>query len=153
MRRKDREKDEAFALELLKNCEYATLATADIETSGAYCVTISQVLEGKTLYFHCAPEGKKIDNIEKNPNVCISCVGKTNLVPDKFSTEFESAVAFGTCTKVESDEEKIHALRLVCEKYALSNMENFEKAAVGSLGRTSVYKVELAQVTGKARVV
>ena len=149
MRRKDKQTDTGFALELLKNCEYATLATTNPDSS-PYAVPVSIVLEGQTVYLHCALLGKKLDNIAQNPRVCLSCVGHTRLLPQDFSTEFESAVATGRAAMVTDEGEKIHALRLICLKYAPSNMQAFDGEIAKMLSRTGVLKIEIESVTGKA---
>ena len=151
MRRKDREKDASFALEVLRDCEYATLATINPDGT-PYCIPVSPVLKDDTIYFHCALEGKKLTNIANNNAVCISGVRHTRLVPEKFTTEFESAVAFGNCVMVQDDDEKIMALRLICEKYAAENSGEFENAISRSLARTGVVKVEITGITGKAKI-
>ncbi|MCL2352208.1 MAG: pyridoxamine 5'-phosphate oxidase family protein [Firmicutes bacterium] len=148
MRRKDREKDEAFALGTLRGCEYASLATVNPDGT-PYCVPISPVAEGDAIYFHCAPEGKKLENIALNPNVCVCCARRVRLVPELFTAEYESAVAEGRCEPVLDEGEKKAALRLICEKYAASN-PNAEAEIDGALARTAVYKVTIARVTGKA---
>lgn len=150
MRRKDRQKDEQFARDLLGRCEYAVLSTVN-EDGTPYGVPVSPVLEGNTVYFHCALRGQKIDNMGKNSAVCLSCVGDTRLVPEEFSTEYQSAVAVGTAAMVEDREEKIHALRLICEKYAASNLEAFDSEVNRSLKRTGICKVTLTEITGKAK--
>jgi len=60
-----------------------------------YCVPISPVREGEWLYFHCAYEGHKIDNLRQRSKVCISCVGIQEAIPGKFILKYESAVIFG----------------------------------------------------------
>lgn len=150
MRRKDREKDSIFALEVLKNCEYATLATVNPDET-PYCIPISPAMIDGQLYFHCALQGKKLDNILLHPSVCVSAVSHTKLVPEEFSTEFESAVALGECQLVSDEQEKIAALRAICEKYAASNMDAFEHAIAKSLSRTGVCKITITELTGKAK--
>jgi hypothetical protein len=151
MRRKDREKDVAFALDVLRDCDYATLAT--INTDGTpYCIPISPVLVDNTIYFHCAPEGQKLVNISKNNSVCISCVRHTMLVPEKFSLEYESAVATGTCAIVSDEEEKIMAIKKVGEKYAKSAIEHADTKIAKSLQDICVCKVDIIEITGKASV-
>ena len=149
MRRKDRERDESFALEVLRDCEYATLATTNPDGT-PYCIPISPVLIENTIYFHCAPEGQKLENINKNNIVCISGVGYTKLIPEKITTEYESAVATGKCYIVTDNEENIMALKAICEKYAKSSMEHFEKKIAEYSHRTCVCKIELMKITGKA---
>jgi len=151
MRRKEREKDATFAFAILRDCEYATLAT--VNTDGTpYCIPISPVLIDKAIYFHCAPEGQKLENISKNNTVCISCTGHTRLIPEDFTTEYESAVATGKCIIVSDEEEKIMALKRLSEKYAESNMEHFDAYIKKSLHRTCVCKIEIAKITGKSNI-
>ena len=76
MRRKDREMDETFALEVVDKCEYAVLSMVDTEGK-AYGIPVTIVRDGMAVYFHCAKEGKKIDALRKNPEVSIACVGDT----------------------------------------------------------------------------
>jgi len=151
MRRKDRERDTAFAMEVLRDSEYATLAT--INTDGTpYCIPISPVLVDNAIYFHCATEGQKLENIRKKNSVCISCVRNTKLIPEKFSLEYESAVVTGTCAIVSDEEEKIMALKKVGEKYAKSEMEHTDAKITKSLRNTCVCKVDIIEITGKASV-
>ena len=150
MRRKDRQRDATFALEVLRDCEYATLATVNPDGT-PYCIPISPALSGDVIYFHCASEGKKLDNIAHSSSVCVSCVRHTKRMPEKFSTEFESAVAFGPCETVLDEEEKISALKLICEKYAAENLGQFESAVRRSLHRTRICKIKISGITGKAK--
>ena len=150
MRRKDREMDEAFALSVLDRCAYMTLAMRD-GRGDPYCIPVSAVREGDVLYFHCAPEGEKADCLRACPRVCLSAVGETRLVPENFSTEYESAVVRGTAEEVTEEREKIHALRLICLRYAPGNMAGFDAAVERSLSRTGIWKITMEQVTGKRK--
>ena len=149
MRRKDREMDAAFALEVLRDCEYATLATTNPDGT-PYCIPLSPVTVGNAIYFHCANEGQKLENIKFSDSVCISGVRSTRLVPETFSTEYESAVATGSCSIVTDDEEKIIALMKICEKYAKSNMKHAEAEIAKALHRTCICRIDIRHITGKA---
>lgn len=151
VRRKDREISKEMAYEILKNAEYAVLATINVNGDEPYCIPFSPVLVDDTIYFHCAPEGQKLNNIRKNPNVCVTCIGNTELIPENYTTAYESAVVTGIASEVEEDKEKIFALKEVCLKFAPSNMENFEKAIKASLHRTTVCKIKINSITGKAK--
>ena len=151
MRRKDREKDAAFALEVMRDCEYATLAT--INTDGTpYCIPISPVVINNIIYFHCAFEGQKLKNINSNSSVCVSSVRHTRLLPEIFSTEYESAVAIGKCSIVLDDDEKTLALTLICEKYAKPFLEQAMEKIKESLNKVCVCKIEIEKITGKAYI-
>ena len=151
MRRKDRQISREEALELMKNCEYAVLSTIGAENGAPYGVPVSPVEADGFLYVHCAQKGYKLDSILRDPRVCLTCVGRTRLVPEEFATDYESVIVFGTARLVETDEEKIFALRKICEKYAASNLENFQHELDAALSRTAVVKISIDEISGKAR--
>ena len=150
MRRIDREMDRDFALMVVDKCEYATLAM--IDTDGTpYCLPISIARDEDIIYFHSAKDGRKIDALRNDSNVCMSCVGDTLRAKDKFTTEFESAILRGKASEVTEDEEKIHGLKLICERHTQTNMHEFDTAIEKSLFRTGVWKIEIADITGKRK--
>ena len=151
MRRTDRERDAAFALEVLRDCEYATFATVNPDGT-PYCIPVSPVVIDNSIYFHCATEGQKLDNIKKNSSVCLSGVHYTNLLPEKFTTEYESAVVFGKCEIVLDETEKIEALRAIGEKYAKSNMDYFDAQIAKYLNVTNICKIIIEKITSKANM-
>ena len=150
MRRKERESTKEQASLWLKECEYAVLCMTDPD-GRPYGVPVSPVLAGNTVYFHCAPAGKKLECIRHEPEVCLVCAAGVIPIPEQFSTAYHSTIAFGRAAVVENRAEKIAALRLICEKYAASNMENFERETERSLPRTMIVKIELSDFTGKQK--
>lgn len=150
MRRKDREMSKDFALEVADKCEYAVLSMTDVHNA-PYCVPISIVRVRQTVYFHCAKEGEKIDCLRANPQVCLACVGDTHRMPNIFTTEFESAILRGTASEVTDAQEKIAALKYLCERHTPTNMANFDSEVASSLDRTAVWKIEIESITGKRK--
>lgn len=150
MRRKDREMPKDFALAIVDKCEYAVLAVTDFSGS-PYCLPVTIVRNKDAIYFHSAPQGLKADCLRKNPRVCLTCVGSTHIVEEKFTTEYESAIIRGNASEIQSDEEKTEALRLLCLRHAPSNMAAFDKAIDKSLGRTSIWKISMDEITGKRK--
>lgn len=148
MRRKDRQMSREFALDVTDRCEYAIISMTDSDKA-PYCIPLSIVRDGDFIYFHCAAQGRKVDILRKNPAVCICCVGDTVRQEDKFTTKYQSAVIFGRAKEVVSDEEKIHALRLLCQRHAPSNMKNFDVTIEKSLKITCVWKVKIEEISGK----
>lgn len=150
MRRKDREMPEEFGLEVIDKCNYGVAAMTDSD-GGPYAVALNLVRSGRSLYFHCAYEGKKAEALAKNPRVCVSFVGGEEPVPEKFTTRYESAVVMGNAVQVEDRAEKIEALRLLCQKLAASNMEGFDEAIERSLGRTAIWRIDMEEITAKRK--
>ncbi len=151
MRRKDREKSVEFALDVCDCCDFSVLSVIDTDNM-PYAVAVNTVRDGMNIYFHCAKVGRKIDALRANNNVCVSCVSKSSLVPEKFTTEYSSAIAKGKAFEVDSQDEKIHALRLLCERFAKSNMLEFDNEIAASLNHTAVWKIEISEITGKSNI-
>lgn len=150
MRRKDREQSKEFAYGVLSKCEYATLSIVDLN-GNPYCIPITIANDMQYIYFHSAKEGSKIDILKNNPKVCVSCVGDTEILEDKFTTLYESAIVRGVAYEVINDSEKIHALKLLCERHTPNNMSNFNDAITRSLFRTAIFKISIVEITGKAK--
>ncbi len=150
LRRKDREKDEDFALDVLQRCSFATLAMTQ-QDGTPYCIPISPALVGRSLYFHCAHHGMKTDALRARPEVCVSAACDVTPVPEELTTEYASAVAFGCASEVIDDAEKVAALRAICERYAASNLEAFPDAIERSLARTAIWRVDIENITGKGK--
>lgn len=150
MRRKDRQMPEDFALKIIDKCSFMQVAM--IDSNGIpYCIPLSPVRENNTVYFHSAPDGTKTQILKNNPTVHVNCVGDVVPAKDKFTTEFESASFYGTACEVTDKDEKIKALKLICQKYTPTNMENFNDAVSKSLNRTAVWKISIEDISGKRK--
>ncbi len=150
MRRKDREMPRGFAEYVADTCDYAVLATVNADRT-PYCIPISIARDGDVIYFHCAKEGQKYDNMKRQPEVCISCTGNIRCMTNAFSLEYESAVIKGKANEVVRDEEKIHALRLISQRYTPEYMYAFDEEIAQSLNNVSIWKVEIKEISGKRK--
>ena len=150
MRRKDREVSREEALTILDNASWGVLSAVDAENE-PYCVPLSLVREGDWLYFHCAMEGHKLEILRARPKACINFVSSVEFPEDVFTAIYASAVVFATAEELSSDEEKLHGLKIICERFTPKNMHAFEKEAAAMLSRTSVWKIHINEITGKRR--
>lgn len=67
VRRRDRLLSEQRATELIRIAEYGVLSMID-EDGQPYAIPVNHVWDGEdSLYIHCAPEGKKLRAIAKEP--------------------------------------------------------------------------------------
>jgi nitroimidazol reductase NimA-like FMN-containing flavoprotein (pyridoxamine 5'-phosphate oxidase superfamily) len=150
MRRKDREMSREESLAALDRAPYGVLSTVDSD-GVPYGVPLSLAREGDLLYFHCAQAGHKIDNLRERPRVCVSFVGSAEFPEDHFTVAFESAIVFGTAREVTEDEEKIHGLRLISERFTPKNMHAFDDEIKRLLKVTGVWKIGIEEISGKRR--
>lgn len=153
MRRQDRALSHEENAALLERGEYGVLALAGEQPEAwPYAVPLSYALMEGAVYFHSAPEGRKLELLSRNARVCLSVVGATQVLYDHgFTTNYESVMVFGRATPVENAEEKHRALRALAEKYLPEHMDKAGEDIRRSFARTAVYKISPALVTGKAR--
>ena len=151
IRRKDRILDNESAVRLLETGEYGFLAMAGANGFG-YGIPISYVMDPKGhIYFHCAPEGYKLECIRQKPKVSFWVVGNTHVIPRQFSTAYESVIAFGTIYTDLPDDERLYALRLLAKKYSPEYNTISEKYIAGSFGRTNVLRLDVEHISGKCK--
>lgn len=149
MRKASRQKDAAWALEVFDRAPYVTVSMTRHDGS-PYGLPLSLVRSDEnTFYFHCAGEGEKIDCIRQNPIVSLSavskCTPKYEEEKNNFTEYFHSAIALGKAEFVEDRNEKILALRLLCERFLPNYMDHFDEAIARSLDRTTIVRITLSE--------
>lgn len=148
MRRKDRERDAAFAWEVFDRAPFAVLSLRDGE--GTYGVPVSPARVGETVYFHCAPAGKKLDCIAQCPQASLTVCEITGT--DYFSCNYRSAILSGEVSLVEDEAEKAEALRAISLRYCPGDMPDFDQYLAPRLKGTAVCRVDVRSITGKERM-
>ena len=144
MRKKSREMDSAWALDVMRKAPYITVSFINKEGK-AYGVPLSLACtDDNTWYFHC------------NPQVCLSavsrCMPTVGPKDGSFTLQYKSAIAFGIAELVTDDSEKIEGLRAISERFLPGHMDAFDDAVRRSLSRTAVVRITLsAPPTGKRK--
>jgi uncharacterized protein len=114
-----------------------------------YVVPMNFGLGENCLYFHCAPEGKKIDILRDNNQVCFEMdifhEVSRHALRCGCSTRYESVIGLGRAVLVEEPEEKRLALDRIMEHYG---QRPFDYPA-DVLAVTAVIRIDIASVTGK----
>ena len=156
MRKANRAMGADFALEVLDRAPYVTVSFTRPDGT-PYGVPLSLArTDDVTFYFHCALEGEKLDCITANPTVALSAVTRcTPTVGPKdgsFTLQYKSAMAIGRAEMVAEREEKIEALRAICQRFLPKHMNAFDDAIAQSLERTAIVRITLtAPPTGKRK--
>ena len=149
MRRVDRQMAETEAKELLGRGEHGVLAVID-EDGRPYGVPLNYVYFNDAVYVHCALQGKKLSAIEANPQACFTVVGKTQVLPDKFATNYESVIVFGTAAIVDASEKEA-ALEAIIQRYSADFLEAGHAYIEKFRAATQVVKINVELITGKRR--
>ena len=103
----------------------------------------------ESIYFHCATEGTKIDTIENNPNVSFWVVAKAEVLPEQFTSLYESCIVHGTASEV-FEEEKLTALENLIHKYSGNHIPVGLEYITKLKDKTRVFIIVIESITGKA---
>ena len=148
MRRKEKEITDKKEIEkILQESNVCRLAMVDGDKP--YMVPMNFGYRDACLFFHSAKEGRKIDVIQKNPNVCFEVdqlirLKKAKLACD-WGAEFKSVIGSGKAHLLEDSKEKRQALNIIMSQYSDRTFEYPDEI----LEKTLVIKVIIDRMTGK----
>ncbi len=150
MRKKERELSRAEAMDLLERGEYGVLSLVDGEGC-PYGVPMSYALEGDCIYLHgVRGAGHRWAAVQGGARASFTVVGETEVLPGKFSTRYESVIAFGTIAQAEDGQAGLMALVRKYSPDFAAQGEDYARRSLAS-GAVAVYVLRLERVTGKAR--
>lgn len=149
LRRTERGVSEAEARELLARGEYGILSTCGPDGQ-PYGIPLNYCVLNDAIYFHCAVEGHKLENLAAESRVSFCVVGKTEVMPDQFATRYESVVVSGRAAEAFA-EEKQQALEGILAKYAGGFLEKGLDYIEAAGERARVFKIGIDTLRGKAR--
>ncbi|MDH6355628.1 nitroimidazol reductase NimA-like FMN-containing flavoprotein (pyridoxamine 5'-phosphate oxidase superfamily) [Dysgonomonas sp. PH5-45] len=155
MRRKDREvttKEEI--VEIFSKADACRIAFSVDNVPYIVCLNYGYEWEGETpvLYFHCAHEGKKLEQMARNNYVCFQLDTEHELYHREdivyCTMNYASVVGMGYLKTVEDEAERIKGLNLLM-------MHHGHRAPVeypeGSMRRTTVLRLDVTEYTAKRK--
>ena len=150
MIRRERERPAEFAWKVLEEAPYAVLSLSG-GNGETYAVPVSPVADPEygVIYFHCAKVGRKMEFLQKNPNVCLTAVSRANSVPREFEMSFRSAIFTGTAEIVDDEGEKVKAMLLLCTHYDPAGMDRFDSVMEREFPAVCVVKITPREICGK----
>ena len=145
--------DEKRINELLTISEYCFINFGIAENGYAYGLPMSYTYDedSNSLYFHCAPQGQKLDMMQTNNKVSVCVVGVTKPIAEEFTTLYESVIVYGRADLHLTDDEKRKALQLLVKKYSAGFEDKGEVYIDRSWSRTQCFRVKIEHVTAKAK--
>ena len=146
MRRKDREIVDIEQIEeVIRQSTVCFLALCD--EVQPYVIPLSFGYERRVLYFHSAPEGRKLDLIRRNPRVGFAIATDHEIIraakPCNWGLRYRSVTGQGLAEIVHDSSEKRFALDRIMAHYAAPDGD-YEQMA-----DTCVIRVTITQMTGK----
>jgi nitroimidazol reductase NimA-like FMN-containing flavoprotein (pyridoxamine 5'-phosphate oxidase superfamily) len=136
---------------IIKKCESCNLAMVD-KDGKPYVLPMNFGLEGDYIYFHSAREGKKVDILNANPEVCISFSTDHQLrwvneeVACSWGMKYRSVLAYGKVEFIDDYDKKEEALKVIMKNYSDLDF-TFNAPAVNDV---LVFRVKVDQLHGRA---
>ncbi len=149
VRRKDREITGLEEMKkVLKSIKYVTIALC--MDNDPYLVSLSHGYDEKRncIYFHCAPEGKKLAYLRANNNVWGQAVQDYG-VSDECDYAYTSVHFSGKLFLVDDLREKRHAMEVIIRRLSPNPEVKIAKLNMEKLVKTTMGRIDISCMTGK----
>ena len=148
MRRKEKEITDKSEIEsIIRKSLVCRLGLAD--DGSPYIVPLCFGYKDNGLYFHSAKEGRKIEILKRNNDVCFEFDDNLEVQTGKaacdWGMKYRSVIGYGRASFIEDPEEMRKALDIIMRQYADGDFEYSEKV----FGKALVIKVDIQSMTGK----
>ena len=148
MRRREKQvTDNRQVEQMLEQAKVCRLAMVD--RGMPYVVPLNFGYREGALYFHSAPEGRKIDVLRANPTVCFEVdeLVKLNKAAGAcdWGVSFKSVIGTGTARILEIPAEKKNGLDIIMAHYSGRSFDYPDEM----LAKTAVIQVTIHEMTGK----
>jgi len=115
-----------------------------------YVVPLSFGYDGNVVYFHTAPEGKKIDILSANPRVCLGFEEEIHLQPDPdlacgWDFHYQSVIATGIAEVITNSKDRLYGIKQIMLHFSDQDWDISDK----ELSRVTIWQVVLTEITGK----
>lgn len=148
MRRAEKQLPEEEALEMLRSLPHGTLALLG-DDGYPYSVPVSQAFKDGKIYFHGATTGHKVDAIAGEPRASFSVIEQDIVVPEKFTTRYRSAIAFGRVRRLTEPAEIQLAMEAIVEKFSPGFRAEGLKYIASAWDRFHAYEMTIERITAK----
>jgi nitroimidazol reductase NimA-like FMN-containing flavoprotein (pyridoxamine 5'-phosphate oxidase superfamily) len=137
-------------LDIIKRSQWCHLAMTDA-AGKPYVIPLNFGFREDVIYMHGAQEGKKIEALKKNPEVCVNFSidhllrYQSEQVACSWSMKYRSVLCYGRAEFIEDPEEKTAALHVIMAQYS-GNTFTFNPP---SIREVRVWKVPVEKFEGR----
>lgn len=117
-----------------------------------YAVPLSYVYCDSKIYFHGAKTGHKIDAIMKYDKASFCVIDEDNVISEKYTTYFRSAIAFGKIKIIDDETEKRKAIEKLAARYTPDDEEGRLKEVEKEYKILHMIELDIEHMTGKEAI-
>lgn len=136
---------------ILRNGRWGVLSTATAD-GVPYGVPINYGYDeaAHAIYCHCAPNGRKLDNIAANSAVSFTVVASETLLEDAFISNYRSVIVQGRAQIITDAAAKEAMLQLLCAQLTPSTtLERRAEVIAQYLTAVRLIKIDILSLSGK----
>jgi len=141
-------KNDKVLEEILGNAIICRMAMMDGDRP--YIIPFNYGYSDGCLFIHSAPEGKKIDLLKQNPEVCFEVEDKMEITKGEracdWSTRYRSVVGYGEVEILSDEASKRQGLEVIMAQHGAPELVEFNSK---NLGRMVILKIRITSMTGK----
>lgn len=141
-------RDEKILAEILSGAIICRVAMLDGDRP--YIIPFNYGYSDGCLFIHSAPEGKKIDLLKQNPEVCFEVEDKMEITKGEracdWSTRYRSVVGYGEVEILSDEASKQQGLEVIMAQHGAPELVEFNSK---NLGRMVILKLTISSMTGK----
>jgi hypothetical protein len=135
---------------IIKRCDICHVGMVD--ENRPYVLAFNFGYEDQTVWLHCAREGRKLDILRKNNNVCIEfdtdhkLFARHEQVACSWRWAYRSVIIEGEAIFVDDYDEKVKGLNIFMKNYSDKEFK-YSKPAVDNI---QIIKIPVASITGRS---
>ena len=145
--RKKNKMNDMELVKLLKEGMFGVLGTIS-DNGYPYTIPLNYIFYNNKIYFHSAKIGHKIDNILASEKVSFTVVGNEEIIPEKFSTKYQSVTLFGKAKILSGNKEILFE---IIKKYSPNYLVLGKEYVNKEYDSAIIVEIEIEYITGKER--
>lgn len=145
MRRLDMKMSDKDINELLVRGKEGIISTIN-DNGYPYAIAVNYVYFNDKIYFHCAKQGQKLDNIKTNEKVSFFIYDNVEVLGEKLNTLYQSLVIYGRAKVLDAGDE---ILKSLVNKYADIPQEKLNRMIEKEINQTAMVEIKIDYISGK----
>lgn len=135
---------------IIRRCKFCHIGMVDNDRP--YVLAFNFGYDDQTIWIHCAREGKKLDVLKNNPNVCVEfdtdhrLFSRNEEVACSWRQAYRSVIVEGQAVFVDGYDEKMKGLNILMKNYS-SREFKYSKPSVDNI---QVIKIPVAFISGRS---